>query len=79
MHSAVKSIMLRSSGVKAMTSHILPPKAIGGDDSDAFASNPYAGKSFYDDENFRAVLERLNDGKLDSTLLFSQLVICFVF
>ncbi len=26
--------------------------------------NAYAGKDFYEDENFRAALERMNDGKL---------------
>ena len=36
--------------------------------------NAYAGKDFYEDENFRAALERMNDGKLRIFVLYSNLI-----
>ena len=33
--------------------------------ADHYPLNPFVGKNFFDDENYRAALERLDDGKLD--------------
>ncbi len=35
----------------------------GGGNNDNYSLNPYVGKSFFEGENYRAALERLDGGK----------------
>lgn len=48
----------------------------GGNTHDRYPLNQFVGKSFFDDENYRAALERLDGGKI---FFFSPLLYnCFL-
>lgn len=42
---------------------ILPTNRPGGNTTDHYPLSPYFGKSFFEGENYRAALERLDGGK----------------